>query len=65
MDGQVRSVVRGIAYPLNLGEMGETHFVLRDTWKQRFLQQHAADGGPLTVAKLATLDGSSRRPGSV
>jgi hypothetical protein len=32
--------------------MGETHFVLRDTWKQRFLQQHAADGGPLTVAKL-------------
>jgi hypothetical protein len=32
--------------------MGETHFVLRDTWKQRFLQQHAAEGGPLTVAKL-------------
>ena len=45
-------MVRGIAYPLNLGEMGETHFVLRDTWKQRFLQQHAAEGGPLTVAKL-------------
>jgi hypothetical protein len=52
VDRQVRSLVRGIAYPLNLGEMGETHFVLRDTWKQRFLQQHAAEGGPLTVAKL-------------
>ena len=36
--------------------MSETHFVLRDTWKQRFLQQHAAEGGTLTVAKAATLD---------
>ena len=52
VDRQVRALVRGIAYPLSLGEMGETHFVLRDTWKQRFLQQHAAEGGPLTVAKL-------------
>ena len=52
VDRQVRTLVRGIAYPLSLGEMGETHFVLRDTWKQRFLQQHAAEGGPLTVAKL-------------
>ena len=52
VEKQARLLVRGIAYPLSLGEMGETHFVLHDTWKQRFLQQHAAEGGPVTVAKL-------------
>jgi hypothetical protein len=48
-----RPLVRAIAGPLGLGEMGETHFVLRDTWKQRFMQQHAAEGsGVLTVGAL-------------
>jgi hypothetical protein len=54
VDKPIRPQVRGIAYPLNLGEMGETHFVLRDTWKQHFLKHHAGDGGPLTVGKLRT-----------
>ena len=54
VDKPLRATVRGIVSPLilALGEMSETHFVLRDTWKQRFLQQHAAEGGTLTVAKV-------------
>jgi hypothetical protein len=36
-----RDEVRQIAVPLRLGDMGETHFVLRDDWKSHFLRKKA------------------------
>ena len=48
-----REEVRRIAVPLYLGDMGETHFVLRDEWKSRFLRKQAEEGNPgLTVRRL-------------
>jgi hypothetical protein len=40
----LREEVRRIAVPLKLGDMGETHFVLRDEWKAEFLRKQAQDG---------------------
>ncbi len=51
-DRAVRQLVRSIAHPLKLGEMGDTHFVLAQHWKTHFVQSHAREGGPITVAKL-------------
>ncbi|MGH8585026.1 MAG: hypothetical protein ACREWE_02170 [Gammaproteobacteria bacterium] len=49
----VRDEVRRIAVPLKLGEMGETHFVLRDDWKNELLRKQAQDGvKELTVRRL-------------
>lgn len=48
----IRQLIRSIANPVKLGEMGETHFVLGQHWKAHFLQNHAREGGPITVAKL-------------
>ena len=48
-----REEVRRIAVPLKLGDMGETHFVLRDDWKSEFLRKKAQDGvKELTVQRL-------------
>jgi hypothetical protein len=48
-----REEVRRIVVPLHLGDMGETHFVLRDEWKSRFLRKQAEEGHPvLTVRRL-------------
>jgi hypothetical protein len=48
-----RDEVRRIAVPLQLGDMGETHFVLRDAWKSRFLRKQAEEGMPsLSVRRL-------------
>jgi hypothetical protein len=48
-----RDEVRRIAVSLQLGDMGETHFVLRDEWKSRFLRKQAEEGMPsLTVRRL-------------
>jgi hypothetical protein len=41
-----REEVRLIAVPLQLGDMGETHFVLRDEWQSRFLRKQAEEGSP-------------------
>jgi hypothetical protein len=38
-----RDEVRRIAVPLRLGDMGETHFVLRDDWKTHFLRKRAEE----------------------
>lgn len=51
-DRAVRQLIRSIANPLRLGEMGETHFVLGQQWKTHFLQSHAREGGSISVAKL-------------
>jgi hypothetical protein len=48
-----RDEVRRIAVPLRLGDMGETHFVLRDDWKSHFLRKKAeAKVTSLTVRQL-------------
>ncbi len=41
VDKTLRDDVRKIAVPLTLGDMGETHFVLRDDWKQHFGRKKA------------------------
>lgn len=51
-DKSVRQLVRSIANPLKLGEMGETHFVLGHHWRTHFAQRHALQGGPMTVRAL-------------
>ena len=48
-----RDEVRRIAVPLRLGDMGETHFVLRDDWQSHFLRKQAEEGATsLTVRSL-------------
>ena len=48
-----RDEVRRIAVPLRLGDMGETHFVLRDEWQSHFLRKQAEEGATsLTVRGL-------------
>jgi hypothetical protein len=51
-DRAIRQLIRSIANPLKLGEMGETHFVLGQHWKSHFVQAQAKEGGAITVAKL-------------
>ncbi len=49
-----RALLRQIANPLRLGEMGydATHFVLGQHWKSHFTRKGAESGGEVTVAKL-------------
>ena len=47
-----RTAMTAIAQPLRLGTQHEVAFVLDHHWKQHFDQQHAADGGALTVKAL-------------
>lgn len=48
----VRSLVKQIAEPLNLGEQGETHFVLGQRWKDHFTRKAAESGAGMTVLSL-------------
>ncbi len=48
----VRSLIKQIAEPLNLGEQGETHFVLSQRWKDLFTRKAAESGGGMTVQSL-------------
>ena len=41
-DSRLRKVLKNICDPLELGSMGETHFVLENFWKNRFNQSLAA-----------------------
>src|SRR5262249_52820417 len=46
-------VMRQVAEPLELGRMGDTHFVPTDTWKRHFDKQLASAGRPTpTVREL-------------
>jgi hypothetical protein len=48
-----RDEVRRIAVPLRLGDMGETHFVVRDDWQSHFLRKQAEENATgLTVRDL-------------
>lgn len=49
-----RSIVRQIANPLKLGEMGETHFVIGERWKDHF-NRTAAKEGVLDAIKVPQL----------
>jgi hypothetical protein len=55
-DRSLRMLVRTVADPLRLGQMGDTHFVLGTHWRSHFHQKEAQDGGsgPLTVHQLRT-----------
>ena len=49
----VRDEMRGIAVPLGLGDMGETHFKLGRRWFDELNRKHARHGGgPMTVGMV-------------
>ncbi|MBI5446424.1 MAG: phage resistance protein [Deltaproteobacteria bacterium] len=48
----LRALLRQIAVPAWLGEMGETHFVLGHHWRNHFLRKQAEEGATMTVGKL-------------
>ncbi|HOB94381.1 MAG TPA: phage resistance protein [Aquabacterium sp.] len=51
-DAQARRRLLAVVNPLRLGTMGAHPLVLEQHWVLHFGRQHAADGGPITVAKL-------------
>lgn len=52
VEKSVRSLIKQIAEPLNLGEQGETHFVLGQRWKDHFSRKAAESGAAITVQSL-------------
>ncbi len=52
VEKSARSLVKQIAEPLNLGEQGETHFVLGQRWKDHFTRKAAESGAGMTVQSL-------------
>ena len=54
VDKALRPLVRSIANPLKLGEMGldATHFVLGQHWKNHFTKKAAETGGTIEVRQL-------------
>jgi hypothetical protein len=52
VEKSVRSLLKQIAEPLNLGEQGETHFVLGQRWKDHFARKAAESGTTITVQAL-------------
>ena len=56
VDKALRPLVRAIANPLKLGEMGldKTHFVLGQHWKNHFTRKVAETGGTVDVRQLRT-----------
>jgi hypothetical protein len=53
VDRQDREDMRKLAVLLDLGEMGEAHFVLQRKWDGHFARCHARDGvNPLTVQRV-------------
>jgi hypothetical protein len=56
IDKPLRPLLRYIANPLQLGEMGgdATHFVLGQHWKNHFTRKAAETGSAITVSQLRT-----------
>lgn len=52
VEKSVRNLIKQIAEPLNLGEQGETHFVLWQRWKDQFTRKAAESGAGMTVQSL-------------
>ena len=52
-DKALRQIVAGITEPLQLGQMGSTHFALGEAWRDHFGRMYAqAADEPITVARL-------------
>lgn len=56
IDKPLRPLLRHIANPLRLGEMGDdaTHFVLGQHWRNHFTRKAAETGSPMEVGQLRT-----------
>mgnify|MGYP006283586125 CR=1 FL=1 len=52
VEKNARSLLKQIAEPLELGEQGETHFVLSQRWKDHFTRKAAESGASMTVQAL-------------
>lgn len=52
VDKSARNLMKQIAEPLNLGEQGETHFVLSQRWKDHFTRKATESGATITVQAL-------------
>jgi hypothetical protein len=52
VEKNLRSLLKQIAEPLNLGEQGETHFVLGQRWKDHFMRKADESGSAMTVEAL-------------
>jgi hypothetical protein len=54
VDKALRSLVRQIANPLKLGQMGQdaTHFILGQDWKNHFIRKSSEVGGTISVKQL-------------
>jgi len=52
VESKQRPLLRQIASPLMLGDMGETHFVLGQHWKTHFNKENAKAGGTPQVSDL-------------
>ena len=52
MEKSARSLLKQIAEPLDLGEQGETHFVLSQRWKDHFTRKATESGSSMTVQAL-------------
>ncbi len=63
VEKSARSLVKQIAEPLNLGEQGETHFVLGQRWKDHFTRKAAESGAAITVQSLRKWINDPRRMG--
>jgi len=54
VDRPLRDLMKKIAEPLQLGQQGDTHFVLGQHWKDRFTRRAAQSGNTITVQALRT-----------
>ena len=52
VEAPLRSILRGIAQPLGLGEMHERHFIFKPDWPQHLTRELAREGEEITVARL-------------
>ena len=52
VDSPLRPLMRGIAQPLNLGDMHERHFIFKPDWPQHLNREAARAGADLTVGAL-------------
>ena len=52
VEKNARSLLKQIAAPLDLGEQGETHFVLGQRWKDHFTRKATESGSSMTVKAL-------------
>jgi len=52
VEKSTRNLLKQIAEPLDLGEQGETHFVLSHRWKDHFTRKATESGSAMTVQAL-------------